>query len=54
MSNNNIQPDSSEHKFDAIIDINSIRFLKDKGWEISYNNIKEKEIKEMNQISKKI
>ena len=50
MSNNNIQPDSSEHKYDeydAIIDINSIRFLKDKGWEISYNNIKEKEIKEI-------
>ena len=56
MTNNNIQSDCSRDKYDtydAVIDINSIRFLKDKGWKIYYNREKKKEIKEILKSSQK-
>lgn len=52
MFDNENQSDSL-HGYDAVIDINSIRFLKDKGWIISYNNEKEKTIKEVLNSSRK-
>jgi len=40
-------------KYDIIIDINSIRFLKSKGWKIYYLKEKEKKTKEILKSSKK-
>ena len=43
----------SNNNYDIIIDINSIRFLNNKGWEISYPNGKEEEMKQILKSAKK-
>ena len=53
MSNYKINSNSSSYdQYDAIIDINSIRFL-NKGWNIYYNNEKEEETKKILNYTKK-
>ena len=44
----------SDEEYDAIIDINSIRFLNKEGWKISYRQGKDEEIKDILKKSKKV
>ena len=44
----------SDDEYDLVIDINSIRFLNNKGWKISYHQGKEEEIKKILKQAKKV